>query len=264
MRSSSARWLVSAPCCWSAVLVLVGPQGVGYNGLFAADSFSRFVKLLLLVASAMGVVVSLDYNEHQNLRRFEFPVLIVLCTVGMMIMASATNLMTLYLGLEMHSLALYVLAAFARDQLRSAEAGLKYFVLGALASRAAALRCHLGLRLHRLDGFRGTRLCAVRPVARFTRADGRDRVHRGGPRLQGVRRAVPYVDAGRLRGRADAGHAVPRHRAEGGSDGAAGAGHGDAVRPHAGPVAATHRAGGDRVPCCSAPLPRSASATSSG
>jgi len=90
--------------------------------------------LLILVASAMGIVVSLDYNEHQNMRRFEFPVLIMLCSVGMMTMVSATSLMTLYLGLELQSLSIYVLAAFARDQLRSAEAGLKYFVLGALAS----------------------------------------------------------------------------------------------------------------------------------
>ncbi len=118
----------------TALLVVGGGSGIGFNGLFAVDRFSTFVKLLLLVASAMGIIASLDYNEHENLRRFEFPVLILLSTVGMMVMASATNLMTLYLGLEMHSLALYVLAAFARDQLRSAEAGLKYFVLGALAS----------------------------------------------------------------------------------------------------------------------------------
>ncbi len=118
----------------TAVLVIAGQRGLGYNGLFVVDPFSSFIKLLLLVASALGIVASLDYNEHQNLRRFEFPVLVALCAVGMMIMASAVNLMTLYLGLEMHSLALYVLAAFARDQLRSAEAGLKYFVLGALAS----------------------------------------------------------------------------------------------------------------------------------
>ena len=119
---------------FTALLVLAGQSGVGYNGLFTVDRFAVFVKLLLLAASAMGIIVSFDYNEHENLRRFEFPVLIALCAVGMMVMASATNLMTLYLGLEMHSLALYVLAAFAREQLRSAEAGLKYFVLGALAS----------------------------------------------------------------------------------------------------------------------------------
>jgi NADH-quinone oxidoreductase subunit N len=118
----------------TAVLVIAGQRGTGYNGLFVVDSFSTFAKLLVLVGSGLGIVASLDYNEHQNLRRFEFPVLVALSAVGMMVMVSAVNLMTLYLGLEMHSLALYVLCAFARDQLRSAEAGLKYFVLGALAS----------------------------------------------------------------------------------------------------------------------------------
>ena len=76
--------------------------------------------------------------------------------VGMMVMASATNLMTLYLGLELQSLALYVLAAFARDDVRSSEAGLKYFVLGALASGPAAVWYFAGLRLLRHDGFRAS------------------------------------------------------------------------------------------------------------
>jgi NADH-quinone oxidoreductase subunit N len=118
----------------TGVLVVSAAPGIGYNGLFTNDTFSAFVKLVILIAAAMGVIVSLDYNEHENLRRFEFPVLMLFSTVGMMLMASASNLMTLYLGLELMSLATYVLAAFARDELRSAEAGLKYFVLGALAS----------------------------------------------------------------------------------------------------------------------------------
>ncbi len=118
----------------TAMLVIAGPHGLAYHGQFVADSFSGFVKLLVLAGSAFAVVASLDYNEHENLRRFEFPVLILFATVGMMLMASAVNLMTLYVGLELQSLSIYVLAAFARDQLRSSEAGLKYFVLGALAS----------------------------------------------------------------------------------------------------------------------------------
>jgi NADH-quinone oxidoreductase subunit N len=118
----------------AAMLVMSTGFGVGYRGQFTDDPFSSFVKLLTLVASILSVVVSLDYNEHENLRRFEFPVLILFATVGMMLMASATNLMTLYLGVELMSLSTYVLAAFARDELRSSEAGLKYFVLGALAS----------------------------------------------------------------------------------------------------------------------------------
>jgi NADH-quinone oxidoreductase subunit N len=118
----------------TAMFVISGTQGAGFRGQLASDSFSVFVALLVLVASALTIVASLDYNEHENLRRFEFPVLILFSTVGMLLMASATNLMTLYVGLELQSLAIYVLAAFARDQLRSSEAGLKYFVLGSLAS----------------------------------------------------------------------------------------------------------------------------------
>ena len=134
----------------AAMLVIAGPSGLAYRGQFIVDSFSGFVKLLVLLGSAFAVIGSLDYNEHENLRRFEFPVLILFATIGMMVMASAANLMTLYVGLELQSLSIYVLAAFARDQLRSSEAGLKYFVLGALAS---------GLLLYGISlvyGFSGT------------------------------------------------------------------------------------------------------------
>ena len=118
----------------TAMLVLSGANGVGYSGLFVTDAYSVFVKLLVLAAATLGGVMSLDYNEHENLRRFEFPVLMLFSTVGMMLMASATSLMTMYMGVELMSLSIYVLAAFARDELRSSEAGLKYFVLGSLAS----------------------------------------------------------------------------------------------------------------------------------
>ena len=99
-----------------------------------ADKYAVFSKLLVLGASVLGVTVSLDYNEHENLRRFEFPVLMLYSTVGMMIMVSASNLMTLYMGLELQSLALYVVAALRREDPKATEAGLKYFVLGALSS----------------------------------------------------------------------------------------------------------------------------------
>jgi NADH-quinone oxidoreductase subunit N len=130
----SASMLTIGAFVIASLLVLSSGFGVGYRGQFTDDPFSSFVKLLTLVASILSVAVSLDYNEHEDLRRFEFPVLILFATVGMMLMASATNLMTLYLGVELMSLSTYVLAAFARDELRSSEAGLKYFVLGALAS----------------------------------------------------------------------------------------------------------------------------------
>ena len=118
----------------TAMLVVVAPVGYAYQGLFVVDGFARFMKLLILAGAALSLILALDYNEREGIARFEFPVLILLCTVGMLIMSSTYSLMTLYLGLELQSLSIYVLCAFSRDQLRSAEAGLKYFVLGALAS----------------------------------------------------------------------------------------------------------------------------------
>jgi NADH-quinone oxidoreductase subunit N len=116
-------------------LVLVSPSGLGFGGLFIADAFSRFAQLLIMAGAGLAIILSLDFNEREaELARFEFPVLILFASAGMMIMVGATNLMTLYLGLELQSLALYVVAAFARDSLKSSEAGLKYFVLGSLAS----------------------------------------------------------------------------------------------------------------------------------
>ena len=134
----------------AALLVATSPRGVGYHGQFVADAFSSFMKILVLSGAALALILSLDYNRHEHIARFEYPVLMALSVVGMMVMVSAANLMTLYLGLELQSLALYVLAAFARDELRSSEAGLKYFVLGALAS---------GLLLYGISlvyGFSGT------------------------------------------------------------------------------------------------------------
>src|SRR6266480_1463829 len=93
-----------------------------------------FMKALVLLGSAVTIIMGLRYNEEHGIARFEFPVLILLATTGMMVMVSANDLITLYLGLELQSLALYVVAAFDRDSVRSTEAGLKYFVLGALAS----------------------------------------------------------------------------------------------------------------------------------
>jgi NADH-quinone oxidoreductase subunit N len=126
--------LALGACAVTAVLVIGRAPGLGYDGLFISDAFSRYAKLLILAGTALCAVLSLDYNDHQGIRKFEFPVLMLLSTVGMMTMASSDNLMTLYMGLELQSLAIYVLAAFARDDVRSSEAGLKYFVLSALAS----------------------------------------------------------------------------------------------------------------------------------
>ncbi len=115
-------------------LLLDARTGSAFNGAFIADGFSQFAKVLMLWSSAIMLILARDYLARRGLMKFEFPVLIGLAVVGMMMMVSAGDLMSLYMGLELQSLALYVIAAFRRDSLKSTEAGLKYFVLGALSS----------------------------------------------------------------------------------------------------------------------------------
>jgi NADH-quinone oxidoreductase subunit N len=105
-----------------------------FNGSFVVDDFARFLKILALLGSAAAIAMSLDYVRRERQERFEYSVLILLSTLGMLMLISAADLIALYLGLELMSLPLYVVAASHRDVLRSTEAGLKYFVLGALSS----------------------------------------------------------------------------------------------------------------------------------
>jgi len=105
-----------------------------FSGSFVDDRFARFAKVMILVSAAAVLVMSQDYMARRGILRFEYPVLIALASVGMMVMVSAGDLMVLYMGLELQSLALYVVAALRRDSVKSTEAGLKYFVLGALSS----------------------------------------------------------------------------------------------------------------------------------
>ena len=114
--------------------VLMAPDAGAFHGAFIVDGFSRFAKLVVLSSAALCVLMAQRFFEDEGRVRFELPVLIGLSTLGMLLMVSAANFLALYLGLELQSLALYVLAAFNRDSLRSTEAGLKYFVLGALSS----------------------------------------------------------------------------------------------------------------------------------
>ncbi len=116
------------------VVVLPGDRQVIFNGSFVVDGFARFLKILALAGSAAAILMSIDYAKRQRQERFEYSVLIVLSTLGMMMLISAADLIALYLGLELMSLPLYVVAASHRTELRSTEAGLKYFVLGALSS----------------------------------------------------------------------------------------------------------------------------------
>ncbi|WP_375462885.1 NADH-quinone oxidoreductase subunit NuoN [uncultured Methylobacterium sp.] len=111
-----------------------GTKVTTLSGSFIQDGFSKVMKALVLLGSAATILLSRDYFQREKIDRFEFPILIVLCTIGMLVMVSANDLIALYLGLELQSLAAYVIAAFHRDDLKSTEAGLKYFVLGALSS----------------------------------------------------------------------------------------------------------------------------------
>ena len=105
-----------------------------FGGQFVIDDFGHFMKWLIIIGSALAILMSLSYNELEGIARFEYPVLILFATLGMFMMVSANDLISLYVGLELQSLALYVVASFRRESLRSSEAGLKYFVLGALSS----------------------------------------------------------------------------------------------------------------------------------
>ena len=121
----------------AALVALHGASGADartFGGSFVLDRFAVFMKSLAIVGSAVAIIMSRGYMRAVRADRFEFPLLIVLATLGMMMMISAGDLIALYLGLELQSLALYVVAAIRRDSLRSTEAGLKYFVLGALSS----------------------------------------------------------------------------------------------------------------------------------
>jgi NADH-quinone oxidoreductase subunit N len=111
-----------------------GERGLAFGGQFVVDRFAVFAKILTLLAAIFSIWMSLDYSEREGVARFEFPLLLLLATLGMMLMISANDLIALYVGLELQSLPLYVVAAIRRDTLKSTEAGLKYFVLGALAS----------------------------------------------------------------------------------------------------------------------------------
>ena len=115
-------------------MLLIPVQGEAFGGAYVADSYGTFMKILALIGSIFAMIMAVGHARFDHLDKFEFPVLLVLATLGIMLMISANNLISLYLALELQSLALYVVAAINRDSLRSTEAGLKYFVLGALSS----------------------------------------------------------------------------------------------------------------------------------
>lgn len=129
-------WATAAVMAALAVWIATAGEGAtqAFHGMFIEDAFSRFAKVTILLAAALVLIMSQDYMSRRKILRFEYPLLVALSVVGMMMMVSAGDLMSLYMGLELQSLALYVVASIRRDSARSTEAGLKYFVLGALSS----------------------------------------------------------------------------------------------------------------------------------
>jgi NADH-quinone oxidoreductase subunit N len=128
--------LLSIVALGGALLLLPfgGVRQTAFSGMFVVDSFAAFSKALVLLASALTLAMAHGFFQREKLTRFEYPILVLFAALGMMMMISANDFMSLYIGLETQSLSLYVLAAFNRDNARATEAGLKYFVLGALAS----------------------------------------------------------------------------------------------------------------------------------
>jgi len=135
-RSASIVSAATSVAMLVAAVLLFVPyrEGTAFSGLFVVDPLTATMKALVLVGAAIAIPMSRAYFERVGAWRFEYPLLVAMATVGMMLMISANDLMALYVGLELQSLALYVVASFQRDSVRSTEAGVKYFVLGSVAS----------------------------------------------------------------------------------------------------------------------------------
>ncbi|MDP6352039.1 MAG: NADH-quinone oxidoreductase subunit NuoN [Alphaproteobacteria bacterium] len=148
----AVTWLAGIAMAAALVAVIAAPgdSRATFEGLFVSDAFSRFMKALVLIGAILTLIMAQGFRERERMMHFEYPVLITFATLGMLMMVSADDLMALYLGLELQSLPLYVIAAFKRDQERSTEAGLKYFILGALSSGLLLYGCSL------IYGFTGT------------------------------------------------------------------------------------------------------------
>ncbi len=149
-RVVSTLAIVSLVVAGGLVLNVGGGRQEALFGFFVVDDFAVFMKTLILIGSVLALVMSDGYVQREKMDRFEFPILITFATLGMLMMVSANDLLSLYIGLELQSLSLYVVASFQRDSIRSTESGLKYFVLGALSSGMLLYGCSL------IYGFSGT------------------------------------------------------------------------------------------------------------
>ena len=172
-------WLTVAVMTMAVVLILnIKGTGTAFGGLFVINAFTSFAKILTLIGAALTLLLINSWAHSENVARFELPVIVLFATIGMM-MISANDLIALYLGIELQSLPLYVLAAYRRDNVRSTEAGVKYFVLGALASGMLLYGSSL------VYGFSGT-----------TTFDGLATAIKGGPNTLGVIIGVVFMIAG--------------------------------------------------------------------
>ena len=193
---------------WLAIAVLIlalfvslaqgGERHLGFYGVFVTDAFALFMKALVLIGSAVTILMGMRYNEDQGLDRFEFPVLVLLSTTGMMVMISANDLITLYVGLELQNLALYVVAAFNRDFDPVERGRAQIFRAQRTVIGNAALRRFADLRVYRYHRIQRNRHSGRRRGGAFGRCPHWPRFRRRRPRLQSLGGAVPYVDARRL------------------------------------------------------------------
>ncbi len=178
--------------CVTIVLLPAGRLST-FNGSFVVDDFARFAKILAFGGTAVVILMSFDFVRRAGMRKFEYPILILLSSVGMGMLISATDLIALYLGLELMSLALYVIAAIDRDSTKSTEAGLKYFVLGALSSGMLLYGASLIYGATGQISFAG--IAQAAPQGGLG-ADLRACLPAGRTLFQGLGGAVPHVDAG--------------------------------------------------------------------
>ena len=165
--TSLITWLSVLLLIAVGTLVLFGGAGreTAFDSSFVTDDFSRFMKTLTLIGSAVTIVMSVHFMRAERIERFEYPILVLLATLGMLMMISANDMISLYMGLELQSLALYVVAALNRDSVRSTEAGLKYFVLGALSSGMLLYGCSLVYGFTGATGFEQIAAAATKEQA---------------------------------------------------------------------------------------------------
>ena len=193
--------------------------GVGrsraFRGMVVLDSYALFFNLVIGYATGLVLLLSIDYVRRAGIESGEFYILVLFAAVGMMLMATAGDLIVVFLGLETMSISLYVLAGFFRDRIEAGEASMKYFLLGAFASGFFLYGIALIFGATGSTNLDKIANAVAAGAGRDPHAADRLRPAPGGLRVQDLRGAVPHVGARRLRGRAHLGHRLHRHRLQG-------------------------------------------------